>query len=222
MLVKDKKMYHIHKIGKYDEIWQENNEIEVDDNYNSNFIYNILDIPAGVKLKNEKVIPVNDFIEEILKQMDTKEKILQLKNLSDEEFLRKGDYLYRTLYDSSVRLKNLALKNREESLEEVRKEKYPNLPSRYHSIWVCDKKQLEFWKKQLKEKSIIYEVLLNGNLFKSSDVFLPTDGEYKENQKKEAYTYWNPIFKIEEEEQKAEYIFQGKVKVLKKINDFDI
>ena len=34
MKVKDKIMYHYHKLGLYDDIWQVGNELVVDDNFN--------------------------------------------------------------------------------------------------------------------------------------------------------------------------------------------
>ena len=61
-------------------------------------------------------------------------------------------------------------------------------------------------------------MLLNGELFKSSDLFLPEDGETKENQKIEAYKYWEPKFTSDDEEKSAEYLFQGKVKIIEKYN----
>lgn len=109
---------------------------------------------------------------------------------------------------------SLGIMNREKSLEEVRKEKYSNLPSRFHSIWVCDKENLDFWLEKINVDSSIFKVLLNGELFKSSDSFLPNDGETIYNQKIQAETYWNPIFKEEVEERGSEYLFQGKVKIL--------
>ena len=217
MNVIDKEMYHIHIIGNYDEIWQENNEIEVDNNYNSLFISKIIDIPAGVMMKDGNRSVLHKYIKKIIEQIDTEQKILELAKLSEEELIKKGICLHQILWDSYVRLFNLSLKNREEALEEVRQEKYPNLPSRYHSIWVCDESQLGFWKEQLQIESIVLKLLLNGNLFKSSDMFLPNDGDYKEQQKKDAYKYWEPIFNTPEEEAKAEYLFQGKVKILQRI-----
>ena len=35
MEVKNKTMFHIHRSNKYDELWQEANEIIIDDNFNS-------------------------------------------------------------------------------------------------------------------------------------------------------------------------------------------
>ena len=213
MRVKNKEMYHIHKNGVYDDIWQLGNELIVDNSFIALF-NSKRDIPSGVKTKNGTIRSLDKYIEEVINGLNTDEKMLDLKNLSDEDFLKKGKYLYYVLEDSMIKIRNLSLKNREEALEEIRKEKYPNLPSRYHCIWVCNEKSLDFWIAKLRKDSIIYKVELDGELFKSSDSFLPEDGEKKENQKIEADKYWNPKFTDYDQERTAEYLFQGKVKII--------
>ena len=56
-----------------------------------------------------------------------------------------------------------------------------------------------------------------GNLFKSSNNFIPDDELTAREMYEASSAYWNPIFK-EEDLCKAEYLFQGKVKVLEEIN----
>lgn len=216
MKIKNKEMYHIHRNGIYDDIWKTDNEFVVDNNYISYF-NSKLDVPSGVKCSDGSISTLDCFIEKVINGLDTDEKILDLKQLNDDEFLKKGKYLYYVLKDCMSKMRGLSIKNREEALEEVRLENYPNLPSRYHSIWVCDEKSLSFWITKLRRESTIYKLLLNGELFKSSDLFLPDDGETKENQKLQADNYWNPRFTNDEQEKKAEYLFQGEVKVLKKV-----
>lgn len=213
MKVKNKEMYHIHRNGVYDDIWKIGNKLTVDDSFIALFNSN-RDVPSGVRCKDGSISSLDGFIEKVINGLDTDEKILDLKNLSDEDFLKKGKYLYYVLEDSMAKIRNLSLKNREEALEEARQENYPNLPSRYHSIWVCDEKSLDFWITKLRGDSTIYKVLLDGELFKSSDSFLPEDGEKKANQKEEAYKYWNPKFTDEDQEKKTEYLFQGYVRII--------
>lgn len=216
MKVKNKEMYHIHRNGVYDDIWQVGNEVIVDEDFITLFNSD-RDVPSGVRCKDGSISSLDRFIEKVIKGLDTDEKILNLKQLSDEEFVNKGKYFYYMLKDCMVKIRSLALKNREEALEAVRKEKYPKLPSRYHCIWVCNEENLDFWLSKLRKDSIIYKVELNGELFKSSDSFLPEDGEKKENQKIEADKYWNPKFTDDDQERTAEYLFQGKVKILEKL-----
>lgn len=217
MKVKNKEMLHIHRNGVYDNIWKIGNELIIDENFIALF-NSKRDVPSGVRCKGGSISSLDKFIENVIKGLDSDEKILNLKNLSDEDFLKKGKYLYYVLEDSMAKIRNLSLKNREEALEEIRKEKYPNLPSRYHCIWVCDEKSLDFWITKLRKDVTIYKLLLNGELFKSSDSFLPEDGEKKENQKIEADKYWNPVFTDDDQERTAEYLFQGKVII---IEEFD-
>lgn len=109
--------------------------------------------------------------------------------------------------------------NRELMLEKYRKENNPKLPSRLHSIWLADKESLNFWKEQLngERKLKLYRVSVTGNLFKSSDSFIPDDELTAKEMYEASSAYWNPVFS-EEDLCKAEYLFQGKVKVLEKIN----
>ena len=104
--------------------------------------------------------------------------------------------------------------NRELILEEERKQNFSSLPSRLHSIWVCEEEQIEFWEKCLNGNTTLFRVQLNGDLFHSSYLFLPDEGLPANEIKEAAKKYWNPVFKTEEEIKKSEYLFQGEVKVL--------
>ena len=214
MIVENKEMLHIHRNDLYSDIWKIGNEILVDDNFNSHLIDHIK-LSSGVLNVNNNMVRLDKYINDVILKIDTEEKLLKLKELSDDDFVCKGLYLLQLLKDSRNKLGDLGIMNREEALEEVRKEKYSDLPSRYHSIWVCDEDSLNFWINKLSKDVTIYKLLLNGNLFKSSELFLPYDGETKEKQKIESEKYWNPVFDSEESLIRKEYLFQGKAKVLK-------
>ena len=204
MEVKDKVMYHYHKLGIYDDIWQVGNEIIVDDNFDSYYSSIIDKFSTGVKCANgifflDRVI--DEYIEEIgIENVDIK----TITNL---------------LKDSSLIIKNINIYNRELMLEKYRKENNLNLPSRLHSIWLTDVESLDFWKEQLNGrcKLKLCKVSVTGNLFKSSNNFIPDDELTAKEMYEASSAYWNPIFK-EEDLCKAEYLFQGKVKVLEEIN----
>ena len=204
MEVKDKIMYHYHKLGLYDDIWQVGNELVVDDNFNS-FCGSIVDkFTTAVKCENgifslEKII--DEYLDDIgIENVDLNTITNLLKASSD--IITKAD-----------------MYNRELMLEKYRKENNPKLPSRLHSIWLADKESLNFWEGQLngRRKLKLYRVSVTGNLFKSSDSFIPDDELTAKEMYEASSTYWKPIFK-EEDLYKAEYLFQGKVKVLEKIN----
>ena len=204
MEVKNKVMYHYHKLGLYDNIWQVGNELIVSDNFNSYYGKIINNFNTAVKYNNGSV-SLEMIIEKILKEIG-------IENID----LKTIEYL---LKDSLNIITNTNIFNRELMLEDFRKDYFPNLPSRLHSIWVTDDKSLDFWEKQMSnnKKLVLYRVLLTGNLFKSSDSFIPDNELTAKEMYESSFNYWNPIFK-EEDLCKAEYLFQGKVKVLEKID----
>ena len=204
MEVKDKIMYHYHKLGLYDDIWQEGNEIVVDNNFNSYYGKIIDKFSTGVRCTNG-IFSLDRVIDEYIDKVG-----LENVDLNTIEDLLKC---------SSLIIKNINIYNRELMLEKYRKENNPKLPSRLHSIWLADKESLNFWKEQLNggRNLTLYRVSVTGNLFKSSDSFIPDDELTAKEMYEASSTYWNPVFS-EDDLCKAEYLFQGKVKVLEKIN----
>ena len=202
MEVSDKIMYHYHRLGIYDDIWQVGNEITVDDNFNS-YCGSIVDkFSTGVKCVNG-IFSLDRVIDEYIDDIGLGN--VDLNTIED------------LLKCSSLIIKNINIYNRELMLEKYRKENNPKLPSRLHSIWLADKESLSFWKGQFSGKLKLYRVSITGELFKSSDDFIPDDELTAKEMYETSSNYWNPTFK-EEDLCKAEYLFQGKVKVLEKIN----
>ncbi len=202
MEVKDKIMYHYHRLGIYDDIWQIGNEIIVDDNFNSYYGSIIDKFSTGVKCVNG-IFSLDRVIDEYIDDIGLGN--VDLNTIED------------LLKCSSLIIKNINIYNRELMLEKYRKENNPKLPSRLHSIWLADKESLSFWKGQFSGKLKLYRVSITGELFKSSDDFIPDDELTAKEMYETSSNYWNPTFK-EEDLCKAEYLFQGKVKVLEKIN----
>ena len=204
MEVKDKVMYHYHKLGLYDNIWKEGNELIVDNNFNSYYGKIIDKFSTGVRCTNS-IFSLDRVIDEYIDKVG-----LENVDLNTIEDLLKC---------SSLIIKNINIYNRELMLEKYRKENNLNLPSRLNSIWLADKESLNFWKKQVREyrKIVLFRVSITGNLFKSSDSFIPNDELTTKEMYNVSSKYWNPVFN-EDDLCKVEYLFQGKVKVLEKIN----
>lgn len=204
MEVKDKIMYHYHRLGIYDDIWQVGNEIIVDDNFNS-YCGSIIDkFTTAVKCENG-IFSLEKIIDKYLNDISIEN--VDLKTITN------------LLKASSAIITKADMYNRELMLEKYRKENNPKLPSRLHSIWLADKESLNFWKEQLNggRNLTLYRVSVTGNLFKSSDSFIPDDELTAKEMYQVSSKYWNPVFS-EDDLCKAEYLFQGKVKVLEKIN----
>lgn len=204
MKVKDKVMYHYHKLGIYDDIWQVGNELLVDNNFNS-FCGSIVDkFTTAVKCENG-IFSLEKIIDKYLNDISIEN--VDLKTITN------------LLKASSAIITKADMYNRELMLEKYRKENNPKLPSRLHSIWLADKESLNFWKEQLNggRNLTLYRVSVTGNLFKSSDSFIPDDELTAKEMYQVSSKYWNPVFS-EDDLCKAEYLFQGKVKVLEEIN----
>ena len=204
MQVSDKILYHFHKLHRPSDMWIPNNEFVIDNNF-KNYYLNVLDsFDTTVETVKKNRVPFDFIIKDYLEEEQDVETYIKM--LKDAR---------RIIYSANIFKRELAL-------ETVRQEKFPNLPSRKHVLWMCDDKQLDFWEKALVDGSTeykleLYKVLVNGNIFKSSHNFLPSFSDPYETNLKDAENYWNPVFKTEDDEETAEYLFQGKVKVLKKI-----
>lgn len=208
MEVKNKTMYHIQNIDKFKNIWQVGNIITISDKFDSNLCEVVKKFSPAVYSKGDndevKKISFDRIIDDYLDEdkFKTIDKALALRMMNEARFIIKGANLYR----------------REKIMEEYRLEHCPNIPSRYHSIWLADEKSLDFWLKELNKFDYfnLFKVEVTGNLFKSSDMFIPDDILTNEEMYEFAKKYWNPIFTENIEEKRAEYLFQGKVKILEK------
>ena len=215
MEVKDKVMYHYHKQGIYDNFWNVGNEIIVDNNFRSYFSKILDDFTTGVPCKNDKISSFDRVISYYLKD-DIFETVD--KELAKQMLLEAKQIIYNT---------NVC--RREFALEQIRKEFYPHLPSRLHSIWLTDDENIDFWKEQLVSKETLknnpnalelYKVNITGNLFKSSDYFIPNDEVTMLEMMEQAKKYWNPDFiNVEKALNGTEYLFQGKLKILRRIDN---
>lgn len=216
MHVENKKMYHYHKLNAYDDLWKVNNELVVDNNFKSNYFSCIFDASTGVVTNDKKITSFNKILDDYLEQSNLLEDYLKLKSYNDNE-LREEMYKMHTLLEMSFKIiTNSGQQNRELALEEYRKNNCSNLPSRAHSIWVIDEEQINYWKTKLSKGSILFELNLTGELFKSSDDFLPNDGFSIREAYKVSNRYWFPDLEHINNEN-VEYLFQGRAKILKKI-----
>ena len=209
MQVKDHIMYHYHNKEAYSDIWQEGNELIVDDNFNSNFCQFLNRYSTAVRVKGTDHETFQSF-----------DNVLE-RYLNEDEFKKISPELAKKMLEESIRIiRNANLCHREYLLEKYRLEHYPELPSRYHSIWLTSYDNLEYWKDRLKrgDSLKLFKVQVTGNLFKSSDLFIPDDHFTLEEMYNQAEKYWNPNFEQEHSLEQVEYLFQGKVKILERID----
>lgn len=217
MKVENKEMYHYHAKNNSDDLWKKGNIIKIDKDFESNLIRRWENSSTYyINGKNEYEL-VNS-LDYNIDKLNNPEFIDELRNLSEEDFIDCAKDLGRYFKTVNGILINYLCRDREYIMEMVRQKYYPNLPSRYNSIWLCDDKSKDFWNTRLRNNKVLYNVSLSGNLFKSSDAFIPNYRLPLYVMEELSHNYWNPKFETEEQEMKAEYLFQGEVKVLKRIN----
>ena len=198
MFVEDKEMYHIHTSNKYDELWVPGNTIVVDDSFKSHFRKMFEMTMIGILNPSDELVPIDIIMKECLKRDDI--EIEQYKELIDM---------------AAEIIHNMSLKERENTLELVRQQKFPHLPSRNSSIWLTDEKDLEYWQEQLGKQQEIFKVSATGNLFKTTARLLPSRKTIQPEMYNQAKAYWEA--KDLKEDDNIEYLFQGKLKLLERI-----
>ena len=118
----------------------------------------------------------------------------------------------------SEHLKNTILRYsmyvREEIFEEVRKNKFPNRPSRKTGIWVCEENQVNGWLhaigNEFQNNDRVFKVLLSGEIHKADEKWVRMDGSLHPFCKirEKAHKYWQDDHSQYEN---PEFLFQGEV-----------
>ena len=220
MIACNKTMYHFHVHNGYDPLWKKDNEIIVDKKFNIPKQYFIKNFSTGVYCINpDGMKPIEEVIELLLEHVNTKEKLLELKEADEGVFLYNMKNMINLLKDSSQIIRYASIYNLESALEETRVRYYSVLPSRLNSMFVIDDDNLDFWWKTYKQLDAdLYELSLTGNLFKTSAAFTPPLGASHQDTVRMAHAYWNPRIENEFDIKNTEYLFNGKAKILRKIN----
>ena len=217
MQVENLEMYHYHTKNKYDKLWKKGNIIEIDDKFKSSLI-DKFEKSTTYYVKDNKRNELFLSLRYNIDRLKNPEFIETLVNLSRDGIVDSAENLSEYLDMVSGIFKNYLIRDREYILESIRQKYYPDLPSRYNSVWVCDEKSKDFWSTHLHDNKVLYSVSLTGNLFKSSDEFIPDYRLPLYVMEELAHKYWNPKFETDEQLDKAEYLFQGTATVLKRIN----
>ncbi len=121
-MLKKRKLYHIHRKGNFDDLWQVGNTLIVDDNFES--FFHVKDCEDNENIR--KVFGENYDIDHLI--LITEKAILE--NMTEKI----------KMIDLKRFLEDLYFMRREQALEEGRKLYAPNAPSRNHSLFLTDRK----------------------------------------------------------------------------------
>ena len=202
------KLYHI---NKFDDV---KNDLKVGDILETNDINRLrqeqLDY-SGSYLK--KIVENDAGIVHVYDSIDSLLEMEKLEKMSKEEIVKTVNLVKEYIHNNGIF-------RREAILEEVRRESFIDLPSRYKCLWLTDEECIDSWLKLLGTEEGHYsinEMELDGDIFCSTDELLPNTCEPIKNMYVQAYRYWNRTEKDLEASIKREYLFEGRAKVLRKV-----
>ncbi|MCX4365559.1 MAG: DUF2441 domain-containing protein [Bacilli bacterium] len=183
--------WHVHRLGFYDDLWCEGQELEIDENFSSNFYQNY-------SLREDALTKQYGSydIDEVIKNL---ESIREYKDLE-----------YKLYHAFSSLAQNLYIFRREKALEEGRKLYNPDAPSRLHAIYLTNFESLQYWHVNV-DMGKVFSVDVRGQIFVSSDILFPTITADLDEQVRESKSYWQP--KKLTLDMPIEYLFQGELRV---------
>ncbi len=212
-------LFHIHLLGKHDNIFK-SNEIIIDKNtYNNELYKRVMNNSFAVETKNYKntVKAINYFNNQSgYASLGAKENISLILsgviNNGTNEEIRKA------LLDAQKILHNAAYMKRELSMEAYRNDNEPNKPSRLHSLYACDSAGLNYWANGIimNKEADIYAIECLDEPFKTNEQLLPPETSSYMESYYASKRYFNP----KEKDLNGitnEYLVQGKVKLLSKV-----
>lgn len=210
--ISDELFFHIQRINDYNSSWKKGEIIEFNkrkenffisslkksieeyqNSFNKNFINELIDLEINIYSINQKI--VDEF---------SNGSEIQNKIYSTEEQIK----AINKYYESITKLYQEIL------FENVRKKINPELPSRFHCIWVVKEfEELCNWIKILKTPRYrIFKLKLSGNIHLTSGRLIDNE-ENKNIEKatKNSIDYWNMKSYPTEEQ---EYLFEGKFEII--------
>lgn len=169
----DNIFYHYHRLGSHDELWQDEKNILVDDDFASSFY--------------ESIITEQRELEKRFGDYEIDKIIMAMENVKRREKLNYGLY---HIMDYGVN--GCYMLRRELALEEGRKIFNPSAPSRLHTVYLTDKESIIYWYRYLGGVSKVYKVEALGEVFESSDYLFPNIQAPLEKQIEDSKEYWQP------------------------------
>ena len=217
-------LFHIHLQGVKDRIYKPGSEFIINPNNFNNRLYDKIYM-ANCSVKNEKYPDITGFINNYFMvnfncvspvAMNLGEIIgvaLQA-NVSKQEMIR-------LLEDARDIIQPMGMYIREMAMEEYRIKNCPDKPSRLHSLYACDESAMNYWADRLMDGT--YDVLkidVDDNTFVSNEQFFPPDEACYGDKVLKSHRYFHPKARdIENNKKTCEYLVQGKVRVLEKVDE---
>lgn len=213
-------LYHLHLKGCHDDKWKERKEIVVTDKFENRLfkkVNNFNDCTSNQKLGN------------LSRYINMELNYNGYESFSKMPIYMLTDYLLKPNIDLKTQkiileeIKNMAFQasvfKRELAMENFRKDNNKNQPSRLHCLYATTEEGISFWQNQIIDGDLdVFRIEVIDKPFKTNEVFIPSESSTYEEMYNSSYRYWNPKFKNVPEEC-SEYLVQGRVKVLEKVEE---
>lgn len=126
----------------------------------------------------------------------------------------------RRIIDSSYDvIKEMSLFLRETIWEEVRMDRFPDLPSRKHCVWLCEKHSVSYWYGIFNNSKKILQVSATGKIHKADQRLLAHSILPGKELRTRAIKYWEGADGEKPEEE--EILFEGTLEVVREFEDLD-
>jgi hypothetical protein len=128
------------------------------------------------------------------------------------------------LYKAVPELFHLNRRYWEIIFEDIRKTRFPDLPSRMNCIYLAKREQVELWYSKVKRPDCadpaIFKFKTDGEIHFADAEWLEVDSQSLNDYKEVAINYWNGSFKDNQKREKEEILFWGKLKIEHKYSSF--
>ena len=214
------KLYHLHAKGNHDELWHEGSEIVVDDRFQNGVFDNAADFSTfDLVEKYNKLIDIynawllsNDYPDLKGNNRINIEQLLMFHNFTNKEEQLK---LRMAAYDIIRKANEF---KREMALENYRKDFISERPSRFHSVFLTDEKNIDYWAPRINGDEIEVFSVDAEEPFLTNEQLLPAETLNYGEAYILANRYWNPMIKPSIADSN-EYLANGIVRVRTKVGE---
>ena len=214
-------LFHIHLLGMHDEDYKPNSEFIVNPNEFNNRLYNRV-------MYTSYSVPIDNY-KNLVRIMNEINKSLRIHMIKD--FVNFSDILamvdrfgtteekIHALEDAKKLMYKASFAKRELSIEDYRREYASDKPSRLHSLFACSEEGLDYWSYQIIDKPAdIVRIETLDEPFRTNEQLLPDEKSSYIRSFENSENYFNPN-KKNLCAFTDEYLVQGKVKILEKIDE---
>lgn len=205
--VKNTEYYHVHRVGSHDDLWQANKTIffgQKERNLFNSYYDN--NAPGMFIAGDQTRYAVKTALTKILSQPE---------NYKLDDYIKMLKFLVGVIDDQCMFI-------RETIFEEVRKNYFPQLPSRQTCIWVEEKGAVPYWWNTLAKEGIkfkIFKLSLTGVIHRTDQRYLIADTLIHSDLRANAFKYWTGADGSNPTEE--ELLFEGIIQIIEGYTNLD-